>query len=144
MMGLVISSESAAAFDEFTRSELDDMMTRKTRNDWPNFFRASRLIPAVEYVNANRHRTLLMKAVNKLFSEYDVVIVPTWQSGNQSAITNLTGHPAICFPTGFNKSDLPTSTTLIGALYSEATLLAVAKALQDATKWDDVHPPLFK
>jgi len=143
MMGLVISSEAAAAFDEFTRSELDDMMTRQTRNDWPNFFRASRFIPAVEYINANRHRTLLMQAINQLFSKYDVVICPTW-AGNQSAITNLTGHPAICLPTGFSKSEIPTSTTLIGALYSEATLTAVAKALQDATKWDDVHPPMFK
>jgi Asp-tRNA(Asn)/Glu-tRNA(Gln) amidotransferase A subunit family amidase len=119
------------------------MMTRQTKNDWPNFFRVARFIPAVEYVNANRHRTLLMQKLNNLFSQYDVVICPTW-GGNQSAITNLTGHPAICFPTGFNKAEFPTSTTLIGALYSEATLLAVAKALQDATKWDDVHPELFK
>lgn len=144
MMGIIISAESAAAFDEFTRTELDDQMTRQTKNDWPNFFRVSRFVPAVEYVNANRHRTLLQQAVNKLFQQYDVVICPTWASGNQSAITNLSGHPAICVPTGFNKMQFPTSITLLGSLYSEATLLAAAKALQDATPWDEAHPPLFK
>jgi Asp-tRNA(Asn)/Glu-tRNA(Gln) amidotransferase A subunit family amidase len=144
MMGIIISSECGAAFDEFTRSELDEQMTRQTRNDWPNIFRVSRLIPAVEYINANRHRTILKEKVNQLFDQYDVVICPTWASGNQSAITNLTGNPAICVPTGFNKQQLPTSITLLGKLYSEATLLAAAKALQDVTTWDDVHPPMFK
>jgi Asp-tRNA(Asn)/Glu-tRNA(Gln) amidotransferase A subunit family amidase len=143
MMGIIISSECGAAFDEFTRSELDDQMTRQTQNDWPNIFRVSRLIPAVEYINANRHRTLLMKAVNTLFEQYDVVICPTW-GGSQVAITNLTGHPAICVPTGFNNQQLPTSITLVGKLYSEANLLAAVKALQDATNWDDVHPSFFK
>ena len=143
IMGIVIGAESAAAFDEFTRSEVDDMMTRQTKNDWPNSFRASRLIPAVEYVNANRHRYLLMQAVSKLFDQYDVVICPTWM-GHQAAITNLTGHPAICFPNGFNKANLPTSITLVGKLYSEATLLAVAKAYQDATIWNTQHPAMFK
>ena len=66
MMGIIIGAESAAAFDEFTRGNEDDMMTRQTRFDWPNAFRGSRLIPAVEYINANRHRTILMQAVNTL------------------------------------------------------------------------------
>jgi Asp-tRNA(Asn)/Glu-tRNA(Gln) amidotransferase A subunit family amidase len=144
MMGIIISAESAAAFDEFTRSEVDDNMTRQLKNDWPNIFRVSRLVPAVEYVNANRHRYLLMQAINKLFDQFDVVIVPTFPSGNQSAITNLTGHPAICVPSGFNKSNSPTSITLLGKLYSEGTLLGVAKAYQDATGWDEMHPPMFK
>jgi Asp-tRNA(Asn)/Glu-tRNA(Gln) amidotransferase A subunit family amidase len=144
MMGIVISSESAALFDEFTRTELDDMMTRQTRNDWPNFFRASRFIPAVEYINANRHRHLLMRNVNRVFQQYDVIIVPTWGSGSQSAITNLTGHPAICVPTGFDQSKSPTSITLLGKLYGDAILLAAAKAYQDATGWDEMHPEMFK
>jgi Asp-tRNA(Asn)/Glu-tRNA(Gln) amidotransferase A subunit family amidase len=143
MMGVIISSESAALFDEFTRTEMDDMMTRKTKNDWPNFFRASRTIPAVEYLNASRHRYLLMRNVNPVFQQYDVIIVPTW-SGSQAAITNLTGHPAICVPTGFNKQKLPTSVTLLGKLYGEANLLSAAKAYQDATGWDEMHPEMFK
>ncbi len=143
IMGIVIGGESAALFDEFTRTEMDDMMTRQTRSDWPNSFRISRLIPAVEYLNANRHRYLLMKAVHQLFKDYDVVICPTW-GGNQSAITNLTGHPAVCFPTGFNRLKLPTSITLLGKLYGDAAILAAAKAYQDATSWDELHPPMFR
>jgi Asp-tRNA(Asn)/Glu-tRNA(Gln) amidotransferase A subunit family amidase len=75
----------------------------------------------------------------------DVLICPTRGSGNQLAITNLTGHPVVCMPTGFDKQyHLPTSITLIGKLYDEATLLAVAKAYQDQTPWDEMHPPQFK
>lgn len=143
MMGLVIGSESAAAFDAFTRSELDDLMTRQNRNDWPNSFRAWRFIPAVEYINANRHRYLLMQAMHKLFQDIDVLITPTY-AGRQLAITNLTGHPALCMPTGFNANQLPTSITLLGKLYDEATLLAVGHALQQFTDWEEKHPEIFR
>ena len=145
IMDIVISAEGAAAFDEFTRNNIDDEMTRQGKNDWPNSFRVSRLMSAVEYINANRHRYLLMQKVNEVMNNIDVMICPTRGSGNQGAITNLTGHPAVCMPTGFDKiSNLPTSITLIGKLYDEATILSAAKAYQDATQWDDVHPPMFK
>lgn len=145
IMDVVISAECAAAFDEFTRNNIDDEMTQQGKNDWPNSFRVSRLMSAVEYINANRHRFLLMQKVNEVMKDIDVLICPTRGSGNQSAITNLTGHPVVCMPTGFDKRfNLPTSITLIGKLYDEATILAAAKAYQQATEWDDVHPPLFK
>ncbi len=145
IMDVVISAECAAAFDGFTRGELDDQMTWQRKNDWPNTFRTARLIPAVEYINANRQRTLLMKAVNEAMKEFDVVICPTFGSGNQSAITNLTGHPAICVPTGFDKRfNVPTSITFLANLYDEASLLRVAKAYQDATGWEEMHPDRFK
>lgn len=145
IMDIVISAECAAAFDEFTRNNIDDQMTRQEKYDWPNSFRVSRLIPAVEYVNANRHRYLLMQKVNAAMKDIDVLICPTRGSGNQGAITNLTGHPVVCMPTGFDKrSGLPTSITLIGKLYGEAALLAAAKAYQDATGWDEMHPPKFR
>ena len=143
IIGPIISAECAAQFDEFTRSELDDMMTRQGKRDWPNQFRSARFIPAVEYINAYRHRYLLMQKVNNVIKEYDVFICPTY-GGEQVAITNLTGHPALCFPTGFNKNKLPTNITLVGNLFSEATLLAVAKAFQDATDFNKQHPDLFK
>ena len=143
IMSIIISAECAAQFDEFTRSELDDMMTRQGKGDWPNQFRSARFIPAVEYINAYRHRYLLMQKVNAVLNQYDVFICPTY-GGNQVAITNLTGHPALCFPTGFNKNKLPTNITLIGNLYSEATLLAIAKAYQDATDFNKQHPDFFK
>lgn len=145
IMDVVISAECAAAFDEFTRNNIDDEMTRQTKYDWPNSFRVARLMPAVEYINANRHRYLLMKKVNEVMQKFDAVICPTRGSGNQSAITNLTGHPVVCVPTGFDKQlNTPTSITFIGKLYDEATILAVAKAYQDATRWNKMHPGLFK
>ncbi len=145
IMDIVIGAECAAAFDDFTRTNLDDEMTRQGRGDWPNSFRTSRFVPAVEYINANRHRYLLMQQVNEAMKDIDVLICPTRGSGNQGAITNLTGHPVVCVPTGFDKrNNLPTSITLIGKLYDEATILAAAKAYQDATQWDDIHPTMFK
>ena len=143
MTGIILNAEAAAAFDEFTRTGLDDKMTRQGRGDWPNSFRSSRFIPAVDYINANRHRYLLMKKMDEFMSNYDVVICPTW-IGSQLRITNLTGHPAICFPTGFNKNKLPTSITLVGKLYDEGTLLNAAKAYQQVTPWDEMHPEMFK
>lgn len=145
IMDIVIGAECAAAFDDFTRTNLDDEMTRQGRGDWPNSFRTSRFVPAVEYINANRHRYLLMQQVNEAMKDIDVLICPTRGSGNQGAITNLTGHPVVCMPTGFDKrNNLPTSITLIGKLYDEATILAAAKAYQDVTQWDEMHPVMFK
>ena len=145
IMDMVISAECAAAFDEFTRNNIDDEMTMQGKNDWPNSFRVSRMMSAVEYINANRHRYLLMQKVNDALKDIDVLICPTRGSGNQGAITNLTGHPVVCMPTGFdNRFNLPTSITLIGKLYDEATILAAAKAYQLVTEWDDLHPAMFK
>lgn len=142
MIGIIVGAESAAAFDGFTRTGLDDKMLRQGKGEWPNAFRASRFIPAVEYINANRHRYLLIQKVNDVVEKYDAIICPTW-GGNQAAITNLTGNPAVCFPTGFNKKNTPTSITLIGKLYDEATLLEIAKVYQDNTLWNKVVPLLF-
>lgn len=143
MIGIVIGAESAAAFDEFTRTGVDDQMPRQGKGEWPNYFRAARFIPAVEYINTNRHRYLLMQKVNEVIEKYDVIICPTW-AGNQAAITNLTGHPAVSIPTGFNKENTPTSITLVGNLYDEATILAIAKIYQNATAWNKLHPEFFK
>ena len=143
MTGIILNAEAAAAFDEFTRTDLDNMMTRQGRGDWPNSFRSSRFISAVDYINANRHRYLLMQAMNEFMSKYDVVICPSF-AGSQLRITNLTGNPAISLPTGFNRNKLPTSITLVGKLYDEATLLNVAKAYQQVTQWDEMHPDKFK
>jgi Asp-tRNA(Asn)/Glu-tRNA(Gln) amidotransferase A subunit family amidase len=143
IMDIVLSAESAAAFDELTRSNQDDLIRRQDKNFWPNSFRVSRLIPAAEYINANRHRYALMEKLNAFTKQYDVIIVPTF-SGNQLAMTNLTGHPVVVFPVGFNTNGLPTSITLLGNLYDEATILAVAKAYQDATGFHTMHPDKFR
>ena len=68
IMDVVISAECAAAFDDFTRNNIDDQMTWQGKYDWPNSFRVARFMSAVEYINANRHRYLLMQKVNDFFT----------------------------------------------------------------------------
>jgi Asp-tRNA(Asn)/Glu-tRNA(Gln) amidotransferase A subunit family amidase len=143
IMDVVISAESAAAFDELTRSDRDDLIRRQDKNFWPNGFRASRLIPAVEYINANRHRSNLILAMNELMKNYDVIITPSF-AGSQLGITNLTGHPVVVMPVGFTANGLPTSITLLGNLYDDATILSVANAYQQATTFNKQHPEKFK
>jgi len=145
IMDVVIGVECAAQFDEMTRLNIDDALTRQTKNDWPNQFRTARFVPAVEYINAQRHRYTLMQKVNEVMQQYDVIICPSRGDGNQSAITNLTGNPVVCVPTGFDKKyNLPTGISFVGNLYDEATILSIAQAYQKATNWDETHPTLFK
>ena len=142
-MGFILSVEAAAAFDELTRSNRDDLMVRQVRNAWPNVFRASRLIPAVEYVNANRLRTMLMQAMDEALVSVDVVIAPSY-APRLLQYTNLTGHPAVVVPNGYRAGDgTPTSISFIGRLFGDAKVLAVAKAWQDATDFHTKHPPRF-
>lgn len=142
-IGLVLSAESAAAFDELTRTNRDDLIERQDKNFWPNIFRTARTIPAVEYINANRYRSELCRNLNDFMKNFDAVIVPSF-GGRQLAITNLTGHPAVVMPIGFNQRGLPVSITLLGNLYDEATILAVAKAYQDKTNHHKKHPEKFR
>jgi len=145
IMDVVIGVECAAQFDEMTRLNIDDALTRQTKNDWPNQFRTARFVPAVEYINAQRHRYTLMQKVNEVMQQYDVIICPSRGDGNQSAITNLTGNPVVCVPTGFDKKfNLPTGISFVGNLYDEATILSIAQAYQKATNWDETHPTRFK
>ncbi len=142
IVSLVLNAESAAAFDELTRDNRDDLIERQDKDFWPNSFRTARLIPAVEYINANRYRYKLMEELHTFMQNYDVVIVPTYM-GRQLSMTNLTGHPAVVMPMGFNKSGLPQSITLLGNLYDEASILVAAKAFQQATDHHQQHPPKF-
>jgi len=142
LVSIILNAESAAAFDELTRTNRDDLVERQDKNFWPNSFRAGRTIPAVEYINANRYRYNLCNSMNALLKDYDVLIVPSF-SGRQLAITNLTGHPVVCMPAGFNATGSPVSITLIGNLYQEATILAAAKAFQDKTDFNKKHPAKF-
>lgn len=139
---IILSSESAAAFDELTRTNRDDLIERQDKGFWPNSFRSARTIPAVEYINANRYRSQLCDRMNTFMKNYDVLIVPSF-SGRQLSITNLTGHPVVVMPIGFNATGSPLSITLIGNLYDEATILAAAKAYQDKTEHNKKHPEKF-
>ncbi|MFM6913992.1 MAG: amidase, partial [Aquirufa sp.] len=144
IMDVVIGAECAAQFDEMTRKNIDDQLTRQTKYDWPNQFRTARFVPAVEYINAQRHRYLLMQKVNEVVSQYDAIICPSRGGGNQPAITNLTGHPVVCVPTGLDaKSGLPTGISFVGKLYDEGTLLRIAQFYQDHTEHEEIHPKPF-
>lgn len=141
-MGFILSAEAAAAFDELTRTGQDDLLVRQQRRAWPNVFRQSRLVPAVEYIQANRLRTLLMEAMDDLFEHVDVFIAPSF-APRLLQITNLTGHPCVVLPNGFRESGTPTSISFIGTMYGDQRVLAVAKAYQDATAFHRQHPPEF-
>ena len=140
---ITIGVESGAAFDELTLTNKDDQMVRQTKNAWPNRFRSARFIPAVEYVQAQRVRTKMIQDLYQVLKKerFDVYITPVNAGGNLT-YTNLSGHPSICLPNGFNRNGLPTSITLSAQLYAEAKLLAVAKMVQDATDWHKKHPKL--
>jgi Asp-tRNA(Asn)/Glu-tRNA(Gln) amidotransferase A subunit family amidase len=139
-LACILSAEAAAAFDDLTRSNRDDLMVRQIKNAWPNTFRAARFIPAVEYIQANRIRTQVMLEMEKL--PVDVYLTPTF-GGDNLLLTNLTGHPCVVLPNGFDEDGEPTSITFMGRLYGDATVLAVAKAYQDATGFHTQHPPKF-
>ena len=138
---LILTAEAAAAFDAITRDGRVETMTRQDDDAWPNVFRAARFIPAVEYINANRVRTQLMRDMARLMSEIDVFISPSY-GGNALQITNFSGHPTVVLPNGFSEKRSPTSISFIGGLYQEAETLAVAKAYQDATDWHRQHPDM--
>ncbi|HUV64289.1 MAG TPA: amidase [Sedimentisphaerales bacterium] len=139
-MGFILSVEAAAAFDELTRSHRDDLLVRQIKNAWPNRFREARMVPAVEYVQANRLRTLVIEAMRERLSGIDVYLGPSL--GQNLLLTNLTGHPAVVLPNGLRKEGTPSSITFIGRLFGEEKLLAVAKAYQDATSFHLKHPVL--
>jgi Asp-tRNA(Asn)/Glu-tRNA(Gln) amidotransferase A subunit family amidase len=136
----ILVSESAAAFDQLTRSGRDKLLTSQTKDDWPNSFRSSRFIPAVEYIQANRARTLAMEQMAALFKKVDVIVTPTFSA--QLLVTNLTGHPALILPNGFRADGTPTSLTFLGNLFGEAQICAVGRAYQQATEWHLRHPKL--
>lgn len=140
-VSLVLNVEAAAAFDELTRSNRDDLLVRQIENAWPNRFREARTVPAVEYIQANRLRTLVMKVTQERLEGIDVYVAPSWE-GRNSLLTNLTGHPAVVLPNGLRKEGTPSSITFIGRLYGEDKLLSVAKAYQDATSFHLRHPAL--
>lgn len=141
-ISFILWAEAAAAFDELTRSGQDELMVRQIQRAWPNVFRASRFIPAVEYIQANRARHILIQKMAEQMKAVDLFVTPSF-GGNNLLVTNLTGHPCVVVPNGFKENGSPTSISFIGQLYDEGTILAVAKAYQDATDWHKQHPSMF-
>ncbi len=140
-IGFILSVEAAAAFDELTLSGRDDLMVRQISNAWPNVFRQARFVPAVEYIQANRARSLLIQEMARVFEKVDIYIHPSW-AGASLRITNYTGHPSIVIPNGFQENGLPTSISMTSRLFEEGLLVGLAKLFQDRTQFDDIHPQL--
>jgi Asp-tRNA(Asn)/Glu-tRNA(Gln) amidotransferase A subunit family amidase len=135
-IGFVLSVEAAAAFDDLTRSkDIDD----KSLGSWPNTFRTHRFVPAVEYIRAQRARTLLIREMDTLMSQYDAFISTT--ASATLGVTNLTGHPAVALKAGF-QNNAPVEIMVTGRLYDEATTLGVALAFERATEWHSKNPTL--
>ena len=154
-----LTAEGAAAFDDLTMSGRDRLLTEQGAEDWPNAFRIARFYPAVEYIQANRARTLAVRQVSALFEQVDVIVTPT--TGEQLVATNLTGHPALILPNGLRGDDAPkapkvddgdsddiggpgtpVSLTFLAGHFQEAKLVAFAGAYQQATGFHKVHPKL--
>ena len=155
----LLTAEAAAAFDDLTMTGRDRLLTEQGIEDWPNAFRTARFYPAVEYVQANRARTLAIQQVSALFNQVDIIVAPT--GGMQLLATNLTGHPALILPNGFrgaeaprppkiddgNNDDIggpgtPVSLTFLAGHYRDATLAAFGSAYQQATDFHKQHPKL--
>ncbi|MGA2851035.1 MAG: amidase [Terracidiphilus sp.] len=155
----LLTAEGAAAFDDLTMSGRDRLLTEQGVEDWPNAFRIARFYPAVEYIQANRARTLAVQQVSALFEQVDVIVTPT--TGTQLVATNLTGHPALILPNGLRGNDAPrppkiddgdsddiggpgtpVSLTFLAGHFQEAKLAAFAQAYQEATGFHKVHPKL--
>ncbi len=137
---MVLTVEAAAAFDDLTRSDRDDLMAAQAPVSWPNAFRTARLVPAVEYLQAQRARWLLMRAMARLMEDWDVLVVPS-RGGASLTLTNLTGHPQLAFPHGFHEG-LPQGISLLGRPFEESTILAVGRAYQRATDFHARRPPI--
>jgi Asp-tRNA(Asn)/Glu-tRNA(Gln) amidotransferase A subunit family amidase len=158
-MSPLLTAEAAAAFDDLTMSGRDKLLTEQSADDWPNLFRIARFYPAVEYIQANRARTLAIQQMTALFQQVDVIVTPS--GGDQLVATNLTGHPAVIVPNGIRGNDAPVppkvddgeddsiggpgtpvSITFLGGLYQDAKLCAFARAYQEATGFQKLHPKL--
>jgi Asp-tRNA(Asn)/Glu-tRNA(Gln) amidotransferase A subunit family amidase len=137
---LLLQAEAAAAFDDITRDGRVSELRGQGRGDWPNSFRTSRLIPAVEYIRAQRARTLLQRQMHEFMEKWDVLVVP--QGTATLTITNLTGHPQVAVPCGFIGGNSPQSILFTGRLYEEGMPLRVAHAFEQATDWHTKHPKM--
>jgi len=134
-MALILNTEAATVFDPLTRSN-----NLAGLNRWPDAFREGEFVPAVEYLRANRLRTMLMREMERVLEQVDLYV-----GGNDLTITNLTGHPTAVLPNGFVElagTRVPRAITFTGRLFEESKLLAVASAYQQETGFHLEHPDL--
>jgi Asp-tRNA(Asn)/Glu-tRNA(Gln) amidotransferase A subunit family amidase len=136
----LLNAEAGAMFDELVRSGGINEMADTSVNGRANQLRAARFIPAVDYVRAQRARTLLLGAMNQLFENLDTFLAPS--SSDAVTMCNLTGHPAITVPAGF-VDGLPIGLMVTGPLFQEERVLRAAAAFEAATEWHARRPAGF-
>ena len=135
----MLNAEAGAMFDELLRSGAINELADTGPNGRANQLRATRFIPAVDYIRAQRVRTLLVQQTNAIFDAVDVFLAPS--SSESVSLTNLTGHPAAVVPAGF-VDGLPIALMVTGRLWDEATVCRVAQAFESGTDWHTRHPSL--
>ncbi len=162
----ILSCEAAAAFDELMRSGKLEQLVNQGRGDWPNTFRSYSLVPAVDYIRAQRVRSMLMKDAARLMADIDVFVAPadpgiprpvgapppdtpapSPAAASRSTayrsltMTNLTGHPTVVVPCGFRQG-LPLGLVFVSNLFDEGSALHAALAYENATDWHRRRPPI--
>ncbi|MBM3140681.1 MAG: amidase, partial [Chloroflexi bacterium] len=148
----ILAAEAAAAFDELTRSNRDDELSRQDDAAWPNLFRAARLIPAVELIQAERLRRRGMRELHALIEgqRLDALLSPTRADDGMLALTNYTGHPSLTLRVGMRRATLnedapggiPVALNVWGRLFDEGTLVRLGIAIERALGVWDARPRL--
>lgn len=163
-LNTILFAEAAASFEELTLSGGLDLLRMQVPDGWPNTFRQSRFLSAVDFVQADRLRRKVAREMARIFSDVDLLLVPALRD-EILTITNFTGHPALTLPAGFieisqARSDwapdpahplpsfspprrVPHGVTLVGRLFDEGTLGAAGMALEKAFDVWKKHPPGF-
>ena len=163
-LDLILFAEAAAAFEELTLSHKVDELKVQVPDAWPNLFRQSRFLSAVDFVQSDRFRRKVANEMAKLFSQVDLLLVPSLRD-EMLTITNFTGHPSLTLRAGFvqvseARSDwapdpahplprfspprrVPHGVTLIGKLFQEGMLGRVGIALEQVFHVADERPPGF-
>ena len=163
-LDLILFAEAAASFEELTLSGGVDKLKMQVPDAWPNIFRQSRFLSAVDYVQTDRMRRKVAIEMARVFSQVDLLLVPSLRD-EMLTITNFTGHPSLTIRAGFvevseARSDwapdpnhplpkfnpprrVPHGITLIGRLFDEGTLGRVGLALERSFAVASARPPGF-
>jgi len=148
-----LEAEAAAAFEDMTLSDQDDRLTWQEPNAWPNTFRRARFISAIDMIQVDRLRRLVMQEMDQMFEGIDLILGPNF-AGSLLTITNYTGHPQLTLRSGLRRRrlagsdegapeyDMPTNISLWGGLFEEGRLLAAGRRLEQALGAHSERPNL--
>jgi len=136
----LLNAEAGAMFDELVRSGEINQLADTSVNGRANQLRAARFIPAVDYIRAQRARSLLLRDMNRLFKDVHAVLAPA--SSDAVTTANLTGHPGITVPCGL-VDGLPVGLMVTGPLWGESNIVNVASVFEAATDWHLKRPAAF-